>query len=258
MRRRLFGLVVWLAPFVVGGLAAGCTHDGFGAQHLHYATFSVPEPAGATVHVCHAYGCQKRTKFTFRPTDIDSLKELMAKVRGGNADTPEEERRTIAYAIGWMETRVGDVTGTKDDRAGMEFSGPGDPTQQDCVDEATNTTSYLNVLATAGLIRHHTVGVPFAKENYLRGISGWTHWTAVLVEKPFAGLAAKTARRTLVHVTAKNPLKIDSNPWDVAPSPGGQRWAIDSWIYANGENPAVVRAEDWYITDLDSLPAPKR
>jgi hypothetical protein len=233
---------------------SGCTHEGFGTQHLHYATFSVPEPTGATVHVCHAYGCQMRTKFTFRSADIDGLKELMAKVRGANPDTPDEERRAVAYAIGAMEVRVGNAIGTKDDRAGMEFGGPGDPTQQDCVDEATNTTSYLNVLANAGLIRHHTIGVPFAKENYLRGVSGWTHWTAVLVEKPFAGLETKSGRA----------IKIAAKPGAAAPavsvqaSAGGQRWAVDSWIYANGENPAIVKAEEWYIADLDSLPQPKR
>lgn len=249
---------------VAAGLGA-CTHDGFGSQYLHYATFSVPEPKGASVHVCHAYGCRMRTKFTFQPTDLQSLRELMVKVRGANPDTPEEERRAVAYAIGWMETRVGEVIGTKADRAGMEFGGPGDPTQQDCVDEATNTTSYLNVLANAGLIRHHTVGVPFAKENYLRGVSGWTHWTAVLVEKPFAGLpvpasAGARARKAVVLAShnAAAPPEASPGTWLVSPSPGGQRWAVDSWIYANGENPAVVKAEEWYIKDLDSLPSPTR
>ena len=105
----------------------------------------------------------------------------------------------------------------------MEFGGTGDPTQQDCVDEATNTTSYLTLLAGKGLLKHHTVAAPFAKENYLRGVAGWTHWTAVLVEN-----ASK------------------------------QRWAVDSWIYANGENPAIVKSEEWYISSLDNLPKPKK
>ena len=37
-----------------------------------------------------------------------------------------------------------------------------------------------------------------------------------------------------------------------------QRWAVDSWIYANGENPAIVKAEEWYIASLEELPKPKR
>ena len=210
---------------LAGGLlaltVAGCTHEGFGSQAGHFATFSVPEPKDATVHVCHAYGCRMQTKFRFTDQDIADLSTIMKKWRT-KADTAEDERRGVAYAIGWIETRVGIAIGTKDDRAGMDFAGSGDPTQQDCVDEATNTTSYMTVLQNKGLLRHHTVGVPFAKENYLRGIAGWTHWTAILAEN-----------------TNK------------------QRWAVDSWIYANGENPAVIEAEKWYIEDLASLPKPK-
>jgi hypothetical protein len=243
------------APVILAAALAGCTHAGFGSQSLHYATFSVPEAQGMTVHVCHAYGCRKQTKFTFRPDDVESLRHVMAEARGQEADTPEQERRAVAYAIGWIERRVGEAIGTKDDRAGMDFAGSSDPTQQDCVDEATNTTSYLNVLVSAGLIKHHTVGVPFAKENYLRGVEGWTHWTAVLVEKPFAGIAADAVPPRRGSTTKMKPQTVS---FKIPPSPGGQRWAVDSWIYANGENPAIVKAEDWYIAGLDDLPAPTR
>jgi hypothetical protein len=218
MLHRLPRLIALAVPLLLGA----CTHEGFGTAQRHYATFGVPEPVGSTVTVCHAYGCQKQTRFRFTDTDLAALSAIMAKWRT-KADTADDERRGVAYAIGWIETRVGNVIGTKDDRPGMDFAASGDPTQQDCVDESTNTTSYLTVLANAGLLRHHKVGVPFAKENYLRGIAGWTHWTAILTENQ-----------------------------------GGQRWAVDSWIYANGENPAVVKAEEWYIADLDSLPKPTK
>jgi hypothetical protein len=33
-----------------------------------------------------------------------------------------------------------------------------------------------------------------------------------------------------------------------------QKWAVDSWIYVNGENPAVIEAEKWYVKDLNNLP----
>lgn len=252
-RSRAFAVVALVAC----GLT-GCEHPGFGSNELHYATFSVPEPKGATVYVCHAYGCKMRTKFTFTPDDIRELEAVMAKVRLGLPDDAEQERRAIAYAIGWMETRTGNVIGTKDDRPGMDFEASGDPTQQDCVDEATNTTSYLTVLANAGLIRHHTVGTPFAKENYLRGVAGWTHWTAVIVEKnpsqiaklPEAEPAKKGAKPKSSQPKAPAVAGYVARP--------GQRWAVDSWIYANGENPAIVRAEEWYISSLDELPKPKQ
>jgi len=211
-----------VAGYLAIAMLGGCTHAGFGSAEGHFATFSVPEPKGPVVHVCHAYGCQQKTRYRFTEADLAELAAIMAKWRT-KAATAEDERRGVAYAVGWIETRIGAVIGTSSDRPGMDFAASGDPTQQDCVDEATNTTSYLSVLADAGLLKHHTVGTPFAKENYLRGIAGWTHWTAVLTE------------------TAT-----------------GKRYAVDSWIYANGENPAIVEVENWYIADLASLPAATR
>lgn len=211
----------WKTAAILCLLAAGCTHERTGSVDRHYVDFKSREPQGNTVYVCHAYGCKLQTRFRFRDEDISALSALMEKTR--TADTPHEERRAISYAIGWMERRVGDVIGTKDDRPGMDFMASGDPTQQDCVDEATNTTSYLLVLAHNKLLRHHTVGTPFAKENLARGIAGWPHWTAVIRE-----------------------------------SVSGQKWAVDSWIFANGENPAIVETEKWYIASLDELPASMR
>jgi hypothetical protein len=202
-------------------LAAACTHERTGPVGQHYVDFSTRPPRNNTVYVCHAYGCRLQTPFRFTDADIAALRKLMAKTRA--ADTPHEERRAVAYAVGWMERRVGDVIGTKADRPGMDFTASGDPTQQDCVDEATNTTSYLLILERNGLLEHHTVGTPFSKENLLRGVAGWPHWTAVLKE-----------------------------------SSNGQRWAVDSWIFGNGENPAIVEAENWYIASLAELPASTR
>jgi hypothetical protein len=205
---------------LVAAAVSGCTFERSGPPESHFQEFKAEPPRGNRVFVCHAYGCGKQTPVTFREPQIREVAEVMRKIK--KADTAAEERRAVAYAIAWFETYVGELIGTKHDRPGMDFTGPGDPTQQDCVDEATNTTSYLLVLQHNGLLKHHTVGTPFSKGNILLGISNWPHWTAVLIE--------------------------NSNK---------QRWAVDSWIYANGENPAIVEAENWYTKGLDSLPAPR-
>jgi len=209
------GWGAWLAALLTL-FTGGCAYEhALGVDH--YSVFKVDPPRNRTITVCHAYGCREKTKFTFTQADIAEIKKLMEKTK--KADTPQEERRAVAYAIGWMERRTGEVIGTKSDRPGMDFTASGDPTQQDCVDEATNTTSYLTVLQNEGLLKHHTVGQPFAKENYLRGVAGWTHWTATIYEKG-----------------------------------SGVRWAVDSWIYENGENPAIVKADEWYVASINELP----
>jgi hypothetical protein len=116
----------------------------------------------------------------------------------------------MAYAIAWMERRVAPKVGTGNDRPSMDFLGSSDPGQQDCVDEATNTTSYLMVLQRNGLLRHHDVERPFAKDN----AGHWTHWAAVIAQRG-----------------------------------SGERFAIDSSSGPNGDNPTVQAAASFYVPD---------
>lgn len=200
------------------GLTA-CTFEREGPPAYHFQEFKSREPVGNTVFVCHAYGCQSQTPVKFGPEQIRQVAEVMRKTK--KSDSAHEERRAVAYAVAWFERYVGEKIGTSVDRPGMDFAGSGDPTQQDCVDEATNTTSYMMVLYNNGLLKHHTVGRPFSKGNILLGVSNWPHWTGVL--------------------------------WETS---NKQKWAVDSWIYVNGENPVVIEAEKWYTKDLNSMPAP--
>ncbi len=133
---------------VLMGLAltplSACVYEQEGPPEAHFEQFSAKPPSVDTVTICHAYGCKAQTEFTFTPADIAEISGLMARVR--RDDSPAEERRALAYAIGWMERRVAPAAGTADDRPSMDFIGSGDTGQQDCVDEATNPTSYLLIL----------------------------------------------------------------------------------------------------------------
>ena len=205
-----------LIILLAAGLS-GCVSGGGDDWRIHYVSFGATPPDGNRVTVCHAYTCKEQTPYTFSKQDIAEVATIMAKVK--RADTPYEERRAVAYAIAMMEVKVGNKLGITD-KAGMQFSASGDPTQQDCVDEATNTTSYLLVLQSNGLIKQHTVEGTMSKENLAKGlvklnpVQYWPHWTAVLKENK-----------------------------------SGQRYAVDSWLFDQGENPAVVKVEDWYIKD---------
>jgi hypothetical protein len=211
---------VFFLILVLCGFLPACTFERDGSPDLHFADFNTEAPRGNAITLCHAYGCQQQTRIVFGPAQLKEISDLMTKTK--KADTPFEERRAVAYAISWMYVYTGKITGTIADRPGMDYAGSGDPTQMDCVDHSTNTTSFLLVLQYNNFLKYHTVGRPFAKGNILKGLDHWPHWTAILIEK--AG--------------------------------NHQRWAVDSWIYAIGENPAVVEAEKWYNVDLDHLPKP--
>ncbi len=100
-------------------LICGFTFREGGPPELHYADYNAKPPMGNTVSVCHAHGCQQQEPFTFTGDDISDLSVLMDYAR--NWDTAPEERRAIAYAIAWMERRVGPSTGTANDRASLGF-----------------------------------------------------------------------------------------------------------------------------------------
>jgi hypothetical protein len=201
---------------LLGVLPLGaCVYEQEGPPEAHFEQFSAKPPEANTVTICHAYGCKAQTPFTFSAADIAALREVMARVE--RDDSPREERRALAYAIGWMERRVAPTVGTASDRPSMDFLGSSDPSQEDCVDEATNSTSFLLVLQRNGLLRHHDIERPFAKDD----LGHWTHWAAVIREKE-----------------------------------SGERYAIDSSSGPNGDNPTVQAAASFYVPDGDGDNAP--
>ena len=149
------GLIVLLAIAL-----QGCSFAGSGPPEAHFTQFDAAPPSGNTVTVCSAYGCKHQSSFTFSRRDIGSIAAVMQSVM--RQSSPAEERRGIAYALAWIEKRVGPETGTAGDRAALDYAGSGDPGQQDCVDEATNATSYMVLMERHGLLRYHRVLAPMS------------------------------------------------------------------------------------------------
>ncbi|HEY7084706.1 MAG TPA: hypothetical protein VH519_07805 [Hyphomicrobiaceae bacterium] len=77
-------------------------------------------------------------------------------------------------------------------------------------------TSYLLVLESNGLLKHHAVGPLYVKEDIRKGLSGWTHYAAMIVE-----------------------------------SQTKQKYAVDGWLLPSGKEPEIVEVEKWYIDDRD-------
>jgi hypothetical protein len=216
MRPRGQGLSWWrVAPLFLAAGLGGCAYSSLGPIDDHYATYKARMPEGDRVFVCSSYGCRTQTPFKFTPADIAQLQKMMS---ASHTKTAADERQAIKSTLGWMETRVDKVVGTDADRPGDDGLGNGDPTQMDCVDVATNLSSYLLILERQKLLRHHTVGSIFVKEDIRRGFSGWTHYAAILVE-----------------------------------TKSKQRYAVDGWLMASGQPPEIVETEKWYINDSDLL-----
>ncbi len=144
--------------------------------NAHYGKYGAARPRGLRATVCSAYGCKTQQKFTFSDRFIEAMKKLYTDLGVSDGFS---ERQFIKKAIAAMEKESMVSLGLKDDRPSIDLFGNGDPGQLDCVDEATNSTSFLLILNDAGLIKHHRILGPIWKG----GLTRWTHYAALIEDR---------------------------------------------------------------------------
>jgi len=125
----------------------------------------------------------------------------MAKVKSSTA-----ERGAIGRLIAWSERQAQRRLGLPRDNAkstGFDL-GPG---QMDCIDESTNTISFLQLLTARGLLKHHKI-IGQRDRGFVVDFR-LPHTTAVMKETD------------------------------------GKEWAVDSWYRAGGEAPVIIPLSEW-------------
>ena len=159
-------------------------------------------PTPAKYSVCHGNSCRLRTEVSLSPAE-------WAQVRALFDPAPKDaaaERHQIALATGMLEIFTGKQAGTLEDAPGMGVHWNPDG-QLDCIDEATNSTAYMRMMAADGLIRFHDIGLP--------------------------------ANRFVI--TAWGP----SNTATVKERATGKVFAVDSYFRANGEPADILPLDVW-------------
>jgi hypothetical protein len=165
-----------------------------------FQTLSMSLPSPGRIVICHGFGCRFRTEIGLSRADQARMAQLMASGRA----SAEAERVAVAQTIQWFEKRVAPEAGTAAARARATIVG--DPTQFDCIDASTNTTSMLVILQQLGLLRHHRIEAPVSRGLGFHVI----HTTAVLQD-----LHSQT------------------------------EWVFDPWTRNNGELPEVMPLAKW-------------
>ncbi len=176
-----------------------------------YAKQGAPPPKGSRLYVCHGYSCRIVTPMTLNEAEIGRIAAPLK-----DAPSAEAERQALSRAVQEFETIAGARGGTGGDLARTQVGRAKDG-QLDCIDEATNTTSLLRLLAARGALRHHDVSEPAARGFFLDG--RYPHATAVIAE-----------------------------------SAGGAKWAVDSWPRANAEPPVLQPLPEW-LRSREAIPA---
>ncbi|MGQ2907329.1 MAG: hypothetical protein ACT6QU_05150 [Aliihoeflea sp.] len=179
----------------LAAIAAGCT-----SVSSNYND-DIANVSTGRITVCHGFDCRNQTALTFSADDQKRLRALFA----ANADAAAE-RDAIRKAVQVFENAATARLGVAD-KPKSDLSQTGQHGQMDCIDESTNTRTFLRYLESNGLLKHHTV-----QTNVTRGVifdGRYFHATAVIRDK------------------------------------GGQRWAVDSWYEPAGGPPDVMRLEEW-------------
>ena len=188
-----------LSLFIAQPLTAGQAYDDL------YRLYDYPKSLHrSAVPVCFHHGCEsvKRVSLT------DEHWSRLIRHFTPAAESAADEREQIRRAIAEMEQITGELAGTSGDIAGdLASFGTLEP-QMDCIDESSNTTTYLTLFEQSQLLRWHTVE-PRATRGYLF-VGGWPHYTALVRDEQT-----------------------------------GDQWVIDSWFRDNGELPDVVSLDIW-------------
>jgi len=177
------------------------------------------KPSLAAFEICQGGGCVQSDILQLTEAEWSNVVQIFSPLPA-NA---EAEREAISKAIGALEDMVGTKIGTTADRAGT-FNNSDYLHQQDCNDEAINSTTYMRLMQQAGLIRFHEILDTRTRKFFF---TGWPHSTAAIREQ----------------VTKAE-------------------YAVDSWFYDNGFPATVLPMATWkdgYIpTDSPILQRPQQ
>ena len=159
-----------------------------------------PTPAKFTI--CHGNSCRLHTTISLTAAEWAQVRALFDPA----PTDARAERHQIALATGLLEILAGRQAGTLDDAPGMGVHWNPDG-QLDCIDETTNSTSYMRMMAADGLIRFHDIGLP--------------------------------ANRFVI--SAWGP----SNTATIRERATGKVYAVDSYFRANGEPADILPLDVW-------------
>jgi hypothetical protein len=185
MRRRLLWLLATLAV-------------------LHVA----PSRADEAIVICFNYGCQSEALVIFSEVRLEQARRLLAVT-----SSPEEERVALSRVVGRLYAWAGEQTPIRADKGGNYNDGEVQG-RMDCIDHATTTTRFLEMIELRGWLRFHRVLPP-----------KWRHLFIV-------------SQHTSAVIEELGPMR---DPAHTTP----EQYVVDSWFRDNGRPAVILPLEEW-------------
>jgi hypothetical protein len=165
--------------------------------------YRIHADGSVTQRVCFNWSCKSRQRITMTAADMAEVSKQMALCPGNSLHDRLQRLRIGIWQMEVLAEKYQPLF------ANDEAVNDRDQTlngRMDCVDNASNTTSYLNVLHELGLLPGWSMEEPRIRHRF----SELVHWTAVVTDSRDAG-----------------------------------SWSVDAWLRPNGHLPFVMPLKDW-------------
>ena len=166
--------------------------------------YLIADDGSIMLRICYNWSCGRRQVLNFTADDMDTVKNKMAIC----PDTTLHDRlQQVRIGIWQMETLAQKYQPLFANDLAINDSEADKQGRMDCVDNTSNTSTYLHILRDIGVLSGWTVSSPIVRNRF---DVGSVHWTAVISD-------------------------TESN----------QQWSVDSWYRPNGHLPIVMPLKSW-------------
>lgn len=166
--------------------------------------YVIDRDGSVTLRICFNWSCRRRQTMTFTPDDIALLKRRMAVCPGTSLHDRLQRMRIGIWQMELLAQKYQPLLANDLPINEFEAEIAG---RTDCVDNASNSTTYLHILRDIGELPGWTVSSPRVRARFdLTAV----HWTAVIID-----------------------------------TETGLPWSVDSWYRPNGHLPMVMPLRSW-------------
>jgi len=166
--------------------------------------YTIEKDGSVTLRVCFNWSCASRQTMKFTSADMALVKQRMATCPG---KTLHDRLQRVRIGIWQMELLAEKYQPLLVNDLPMNELEEDTVGRTDCIDNSSNTTTYLHILQDIGELSGWTITTPDVRNRILVTV----HWTAVMIDN-------------------------DS----------GLSWSVDSWYRPNGHLPMLMPMEDWF------------
>ncbi len=165
--------------------------------------YRIHADGSVTQRVCFNWSCKSRQRITMTAADMAEVANQMALCPGNSL---HDRLQRMRIGIWQMETLAEKYQPLFANDEAVNDRDQVLEGRMDCIDNTSNTTTYLNVLHDLGLLPGWLMEEPRIRQRF----SDLVHWTAVVVDSRDAG-----------------------------------SWSVDAWLRPNGHLPFVMPLKAW-------------